>query len=141
MERTLDQMIESNTLYNKSFKPVNEKLAFEERAKLRQKLDKAYDRLKFKRQEERSIVGDVLQAQARQKLLADEESGLVHAMGQLQQRREEANASIQVGQLAIFLDCFRRRKRQCTWRHLHLYGRSFREDLDRLASKICVSDA
>jgi coiled-coil domain-containing protein 39 len=97
LERTLDQMIESNTCYNKSFKPVNEKRAFEERVKLREKLDKAYDRLKFKRQEERGIVGDVLQAEGRQKQLAEEEMGLLHAVQQLEQRREEASTSIQVG--------------------------------------------
>lgn len=96
LEATLDQMIESNTAYSKSFRPVNEKRAFEERAQLRARLDKAYDRLKFKRQEERSIFGDVQQAEARLQQLADEEAGLATAVRELEQRRDEAASTVQV---------------------------------------------
>ena len=37
-------MAASNQAYNRSYKPVNEKRAFAERSKLRERLDKVYDR-------------------------------------------------------------------------------------------------
>jgi uncharacterized protein YhaN len=95
LERTLDQMIESNTAFNKSFKPVNEKRAFEERAKLRERLDRVYDNLKFKRAGERALAGDVAQAEARQAQLAVEEAGLAAVVRELEARREEAAAAVQ----------------------------------------------
>jgi uncharacterized protein YhaN len=89
-------MVESNTAYHKSFKPVNEKRAFEERAKLRQKLDQAYDRLKFKRQDEHALLGDTMQAEARCAQLQEEEAGISSSVQQLAQRRDEAADAIQV---------------------------------------------
>jgi uncharacterized protein YhaN len=89
-------MVESNTAYHKSFKPVKEHSAFQERAKLREKLDQAYDRLKFKRQDEHGIVGDAMQAEARCAQLQEEEVGISSAVQQLVQRRDEAADAIQV---------------------------------------------
>ena len=111
LERTLDQMIEANTAYSKSFRPVNEKRAFEERAALRERLDKVYDRLKFKRGEERALAGDAAAAESRQAQLAQEEAALATGVQQLERRCDEAATAIQVhaaGLLASLLLHFTR---------------------------------
>ena len=61
LEVTLAQMFGANHNYGASFKKVDNGTAFSERAALREKLDRAYDRLKFRRQEEAVLVGDVQQ--------------------------------------------------------------------------------
>eukprot|EP00892_Ulva_mutabilis_P002355 jgi/Ulvmu1/1211/UM109_0009.1 len=96
LERTLEQMIESNTAFNRSYKPVNEKRAFAERVKLREQLDKVYDRLKFKRQEERGLLGDVAQAEARVAQLREEEADLRRVVEEVERRQAEAQAAVQV---------------------------------------------
>jgi coiled-coil domain-containing protein 39 len=96
LERTLEQMVASNTAYNRSHKPVNEKRAFAERAKLRERLDKVYDRLKFKRQEERNLGGDVLQAQLRVQQLQHEQDALAHVVQELNRHKIEAQAAVDV---------------------------------------------
>lgn len=96
LERTLQEMVGANQGLSKSFKPVSERVAFDERAKLRAQLDKTYDRLKFKRGEERAIAGDIQQADGRLTMLADEKASLQNAVQALEQRRDEANAAVQV---------------------------------------------
>lgn len=96
LEQTLEQMVASNTAYNRSYKPVNEKRAFAERAKLREQLDKVYDRLKFKRQEERGMAGDVAQAEARVRQLQEEEADLRRIVDEVERHRVEAQAAVQV---------------------------------------------
>lgn len=96
LEQTLEQMVESNMAYSRSHKPVNEKRAFAERAKLREELDRVYDRLKFKRQEERGVAGDVAQAEARVRQLQEEEADLTRMVGEVERRRAEAQAAVQV---------------------------------------------
>lgn len=59
LERSLEKLGTKNVDYAKSFKRVDDKRAYEERTSLRQKLDRAYDKLKFKRNEEKNIAGDV----------------------------------------------------------------------------------
>ena len=89
-------MVKSNTAYSRSYKPVNEKRAFAERAKLRERLDKVYDRLKFKRQEERGMAGDVAVAEARVRQLEDEEVNLRRIVDEVERRRDEIQAAVQV---------------------------------------------
>ena len=96
LEKTLEQMIGSNMGFTKSFKPVNEKQAFEDRTLLREKLDRVYDRLKFKRNEERAIARDVEQASSRLELMAQEESKLSRAIEALDRRRIEAHNAVLV---------------------------------------------
>lgn len=103
LEQTLEQMIESNMAYSRSYKPVNEKRAFAERAKLREQLDKVYDRLKFKRQEERGVMGDVAQAEARVAQLQEEEADLRHMVDEVERRQAEAQAAVQVCCCIVFL--------------------------------------
>lgn len=96
LERTLQEMVGANQGLSKSFKPVSERVAFDERAKLRAQLDKTYDRLKFKRGEERAIAGDIQHADGRLTMLADEQASLQNAVQALEQRRDEASAAVQV---------------------------------------------
>jgi DNA integrity scanning protein DisA with diadenylate cyclase activity len=99
LERTLEQMAASNQAYNKSYKPVNEKRAFAERSKLRERLDKLYDRLKFKRQEERNLMGDVWQAEQRVQQLQHEHDALLQVVQELGRHKGEALAAVQVRNL------------------------------------------
>jgi len=96
LEKTLEQMVGSNVGFSKSFKAVNEKRAFDERAALREKLDRAYDRLKFKRNEERAVARDIEQASSRLGLMADEKGKLAQALAELERRRTEAQTAVQV---------------------------------------------
>jgi uncharacterized membrane protein len=59
LEKSLEKLGLKNTEYARSFKKVDNKQGYEERAALRQKLDRAYDRLKFKRNEEKNVAGDI----------------------------------------------------------------------------------
>lgn len=105
LERTLEQMAASNQAYNKSFKPVNEKRAFAERSKLRERLDKVYDRLKFKRQEERNLMGDVWQAELRIQQLQHEQDTLQQVVQELGRHKEEALQSVQVSGFSFNILC------------------------------------
>lgn len=89
-------MAASNQAYNRSYKPVNEKRAFAERSKLRERLDKVYDRLKFKRQEERNLMGDVWQAELRVQQLQHEQDTLRQVVQELGRHKEEALAAVHV---------------------------------------------
>ena len=73
LEATLNQLVAANGGYGSSFRKVDSKTAFKERAALREKLDKAYDKLKFRRGEEGSLVADLQQAEARLTNLAGEQ--------------------------------------------------------------------
>lgn len=94
-------MAASNQAYNRSYKPVNEKRAFAERSKLRERLDKVYDRLKFKRQEERNLMGDVWQAELRVQQLQHEQDTLLQVVQELGRHKEEALAAVHVRNLML----------------------------------------
>eukprot|EP00951_Prasinocladus_malaysianus_P015350 scaffold117611_cov27-Prasinocladus_malaysianus.AAC.1 len=59
LEKSLEKLGLKNIDYAKSFKRVDDKEGYEERTKLREKLDRVYDKLKFKRNEEKNIAGDI----------------------------------------------------------------------------------
>jgi vacuolar-type H+-ATPase subunit I/STV1 len=109
LERTLDQMIQSNAAMSKAHKPVNEKRAFAERSALRQRLDKVYDRLKFKRADERNVAGDVQQAEGRLVQLEEERDSLLRVRAEIERLRNEAQAALQVRVLTL--------QRACTCSH------------------------
>ncbi len=65
LEATMMQLLVANGNYGSSFKKVDSQASINERAALRDKLDKTYDKLKFKRQEEASLVMDLQQVESR----------------------------------------------------------------------------
>ncbi|KAL0035076.1 hypothetical protein WJX79_010085 [Trebouxia sp. C0005] len=96
LEATLAKLNLVNTDMGKSFRRVDSSEAHAERAVLREQLDRAYDVLKLKRTEERNMVQDVAQAEARLEGLNQEEvqlqsslQGLVKQKDGLKSQAEE----------------------------------------------------
>ena len=65
LEATLDKLVGTNRAFRSSFRPATDREALSEQAALREKLDRSYDRLKFKRSEERQLAQDLEAAGAR----------------------------------------------------------------------------
>eukprot|EP00798_Chlamydomonas_sp_ICE-L_P017613 gene17613-23946_t len=94
LEATLVQMMGANHKYGGTFKKVDDRTSFTERAVLREKLDRAYDKLKFRRQEEAAIIGDLQQAEARLAGLSGEHRNLQATMNELLRRKAEAERQV-----------------------------------------------
>lgn len=60
----------------------------------RDKLDKVYDKLKFKRQEEAVLVADLQQIDGRLNNLASEQRGLATVVDELMRRKMEADKQV-----------------------------------------------
>jgi len=94
LEKSLDKLGIKNTQYARSFKKVDDKQGYEERANLRQKLDRAYDRLKFKRNEEKNIAGDIEASEMRLQNLDQEQMHLEARMNDLEHSRSDAESAL-----------------------------------------------
>jgi hypothetical protein len=77
-----------------SIKPVGDPAKLGERGQLREKLDRAYDRMKFKRNEERALQHDIDQIGGRLDSLQREEATLTGVLGELERRRGAAEAEL-----------------------------------------------
>ncbi|KAG2422661.1 hypothetical protein HXX76_015898 [Chlamydomonas incerta] len=94
LEATLAQLMAVNTNFAASYKKVGSKEAFEERAALRDKLDKAYDKLKARRADEAAIAGDIQVSESRLANLAQEQRGLQALVDDMTRRRAEAQRQL-----------------------------------------------
>lgn len=90
LEATLMQLMTANSAYGSTFKKVDSKASVEERAVLREKLDRAYDKLKCKRTEEVTVNSDLQQLEARLGEVAAEHRGAAASSEDLARRRAEA---------------------------------------------------
>ncbi|GLI65004.1 hypothetical protein VaNZ11_008430 [Volvox africanus] len=90
LEATLAQLMACNTNFSQSYKKVSSKEAFEERSVLREKLDKAYDKLKARRADEAAIAGDIQVAESRLNNLAQEQRSLQGLVDDMSRRKTEA---------------------------------------------------
>eukprot|EP00854_Cymbomonas_tetramitiformis_P008918 gene8918-10568_t len=95
LEATLGKLNDKNTMYRTSFKPVGDKERLDQRAQLREKLDRAYDRMKFKRNEERSLQHDLEQIDSRLTNMQQEEHTLSKGVEELQHRSGAAESDLQ----------------------------------------------
>mmetsp|Transcript_5128 Transcript_5128/g.9691 ORF Transcript_5128/g.9691 Transcript_5128/m.9691 type:complete len:950 (+) Transcript_5128:130-2979(+) len=87
LEATLSKLNNKNTLYRTSLKPVADQKRLQERGQLREKLDRAYDRMKFKRNEERALQHDLDQIGSRLDNLMGEEGTLTGILEELNNRQ------------------------------------------------------
>lgn len=92
LETTLSQLLGCNSQYGQSFKKVDNKTAFQERAALREKLDCAYDKLKYKRGEESALMGDVSVAEQRLNNLLAEQRSLAGQVEELARKKAEVES-------------------------------------------------
>jgi len=90
LEATLLQCVGSNGQYASSFVKVDSNSAFKERAVLRERLDRVYDKLKFKRQEEAVLAADCAQLSSRLASLNAGQRGLTAVTEDLARRKDEA---------------------------------------------------
>ncbi|KAF5827559.1 coiled-coil domain-containing protein 39 [Dunaliella salina] len=90
LEATLLQCVGSNGQYASSFVKVDSSSAFKERAVLRERLDRVYDKLKFKRQEEAVLAADCAQLSSRLASLTAGQRGLTAVTEDLARRKDEA---------------------------------------------------
>eukprot|EP00195_Chlamydomonas_chlamydogama_P009299 CAMPEP_0202915398 /NCGR_PEP_ID=MMETSP1392-20130828/65575_1 /ASSEMBLY_ACC=CAM_ASM_000868 /TAXON_ID=225041 /ORGANISM="Chlamydomonas chlamydogama, Strain SAG 11-48b" /LENGTH=937 /DNA_ID=CAMNT_0049607407 /DNA_START=168 /DNA_END=2981 /DNA_ORIENTATION=- len=94
LETTLVQLVTANGNYGGTFKKVDTGTSVAERTVLREKLDKVYDKLKFKRQDEAVLIGDVQQVEARLANLNAEQRGIATAVEELARRKAEADRQV-----------------------------------------------
>lgn len=94
LEATLGQLMQANGAYGNTFKKVDTRTSFAERAALRERLDKAYDRLKFKRQEEAVTAAECGQINGRLANLSAEQQGLANLVDDLGRRKTEAERQV-----------------------------------------------
>ncbi|GFR48534.1 hypothetical protein Agub_g10430 [Astrephomene gubernaculifera] len=90
LEATVAQLMACNTNFAHSYKKVSSKEAFEERSALREKLDKAYDKLKARRADEAAIAGDIQVAESRLGNLGQEQRSLQALVDDMSRRKTEA---------------------------------------------------
>ncbi|PNH02795.1 Coiled-coil domain-containing protein 39 [Tetrabaena socialis] len=90
LEATVAQLMACNTNFAQSHKKVSSKEAFEERSSLREKLDKAYDKLKTRRADEAAIVGDIQVSESRLSNLVHEQRSLMALVDDMNRRKSEA---------------------------------------------------
>ncbi|GAX79427.1 hypothetical protein CEUSTIGMA_g6868.t1 [Chlamydomonas eustigma] len=95
LETTMLQLVAANGNYGATFKKVDSLASVAERAALREKLDKSYDKLKFKRQEEASLVMDLQQVEARLVNLSAEHRGVTSSLDDMSRRRNEAMRQVE----------------------------------------------
>ncbi|KAG2493473.1 hypothetical protein HYH03_008290 [Edaphochlamys debaryana] len=95
LEATVAQLMACNTNFSHSYKKVSSKEAFEERSALREKLDKAYDKLKARRADEAAIAGDIQAAESRLSNLAAEQRSLQSLVDDMSRRRNESTRQLE----------------------------------------------
>ncbi|GMH34075.1 hypothetical protein BSKO_01909 [Bryopsis sp. KO-2023] len=95
LETTLAKLIDVNVEYGNSMRKVSGETSVTQRLELRDKLDRAYDKLKFKRAEEMNIEADIHQAEARLRNLVKEGQGHQTAVTELSKREAEAERQLQ----------------------------------------------
>lgn len=71
-------------------KKVSSEDSFAQRMELRSKLDRAYDKLKFKRAEEMNIAADIQQAEAKLKNMMKEGQGVQTCVEELRRRKVDS---------------------------------------------------
>ncbi|CAD7704050.1 unnamed protein product, partial [Ostreobium quekettii] len=72
LQQTLEKLLDANNQLGASFRRVPNEASLKERMDLRERLDRAYDKLKFKRTEEMNIAADIQQAEIRLRALRKE---------------------------------------------------------------------
>mmetsp|Transcript_5711 Transcript_5711/g.6544 ORF Transcript_5711/g.6544 Transcript_5711/m.6544 type:complete len:927 (+) Transcript_5711:140-2920(+) len=95
LEKTLGKLGDKNSMYRNSFKPVGDNDKLQQRAQLRERLDRAYDRMKFKRNEERSLQHDLEHIELRLSTVTQEESTLGNSVEELKKRKSKADSDYQ----------------------------------------------
>mmetsp|Transcript_5315 Transcript_5315/g.17662 ORF Transcript_5315/g.17662 Transcript_5315/m.17662 type:complete len:868 (+) Transcript_5315:644-3247(+) len=95
LEATLGKMNEKNSMYRGSFRRVEDAGALAQRAELREKLDRAYDKMKFKRNEERALQQDVEQLDARLRNAGQESMRLSSGLQEAQTAQGRLEADLQ----------------------------------------------
>lgn len=85
LETTLGKINQKNNVFRGSIKPVKDDGddALTERAALREKLDNAYDKMKFKREEEATLQRDLEASEDRMRRLAEEAEDLDASLAEL----------------------------------------------------------
>ncbi|MEW5311178.1 MAG: hypothetical protein WDW38_002914 [Sanguina aurantia] len=91
LETTLSGLMVANNGFGSSFKKVDSAASVAERAALREKLDRAYDKLKFKRGEEGGLLDDVRQSSARLVILEAEARGMAGQVEELARKKADAD--------------------------------------------------
>lgn len=94
LENTLAKLVNVNVSYGKSMKKVSSEDSVAQRMDLRSKLDRAYDKLKFKRAEEMNIAADIQQAEAKLKNMMKEGQGAQTSVEELRRRKVKSYHSL-----------------------------------------------
>ncbi|KAJ9515479.1 hypothetical protein QJQ45_016481 [Haematococcus lacustris] len=94
LEATLLQLVGANGKLGASYRKVEGGTAHTERAQLREKLDRVYDKLKYKRQEETLLAADCSQLGAQLNNLADQQRQLTAGLDNLGRRKTEAERAV-----------------------------------------------
>uniref|UniRef100_A0A061QV58 Flagella associated protein n=1 Tax=Tetraselmis sp. GSL018 TaxID=582737 RepID=A0A061QV58_9CHLO len=94
LEKSLEKLSTRNSSYAKSFRRIDEQQGYEERTALRQKLDRAYDKLKLKRSEEKNVAGDIEASELKLKNLEMERAQVERQMEELDRKRVDAETSL-----------------------------------------------
>lgn len=89
LEATLGKLTDKNNMFRDTGKVVKDANQLQEKADLRAKLDKTYDRMKQKREEEKALRGDLEAMQGREAALSAEELALTDSVEDLRKRRED----------------------------------------------------
>lgn len=90
LEATLRAMTGTNASFYDSTKRVDANSSYQQRAELREQLDKSYDRLKFKRADEAALARDVAELEARVNNARAEASTMARGLEEAQRRRADA---------------------------------------------------
>lgn len=94
LEGTLARLNDTNSALRGSYRAVNDKSAEQEKLDLRAKLDKAYDRLKFRRNSERAVREDIQQADGRISNMYREEQSLNDQIRELGMKKQEVDYAL-----------------------------------------------
>lgn len=92
LEETLSQLVGVNGLMNKSMRKVPTEASTSQRIELRDRLDAAYDKLKFKRTEEMNIAADIHQAQSKLEKLKSDQQAVERVLEELKGRKVMAES-------------------------------------------------
>lgn len=94
LESTLGKLNEKNHVYRTSLRRADDGDALQERGTLREKLDHSYDKMKFKRGEERALQQDLERHDARLASLADENDTLHDSLRHLEDKAGRSEDSL-----------------------------------------------
>ena len=95
LESTLGKLNEKNNVYRTSLRRADDGDMLRERGTLREKLDHAYDKMKFKRGEERALQQDLERHDARLAGLADENDALHASLRDLEDAAGRSERGLQ----------------------------------------------